>query len=186
MLALEPTPIGYFKDVMDDKYTLSKDGILVHKRTRKIVKGCLDNGGYILDGFRVDGKIINIYRHRLVWETFNGEIPKGYQVNHINEDKTDNRLENLNLMTCKENNNWGTRNERLAKANTNHPNLSKSVIQKSLDGKIIKIWPSVNEIQRELGFGQGNISRCCRGGYYRKGKWVNGRQSYGYLWEYTD
>ena len=43
------------------------------------------------------------YVHRFVWEQFMSDIPKGYQINHINEDKTDNRLENLELVTQKEN-----------------------------------------------------------------------------------
>ena len=37
--------------------------------------------------------------HRLVWETFNGEIPKGYEIDHINAVRDDNRLENLQLLT---------------------------------------------------------------------------------------
>ena len=43
------------------------------------------------------------YVHRFVWEWFNGPIPEGYQINHINENKEDNRLENLELVTAKEN-----------------------------------------------------------------------------------
>lgn len=43
------------------------------------------------------------YVHRFTWQQFRGDIPKGYQINHINEDKTDNRLENLELVTQKEN-----------------------------------------------------------------------------------
>ena len=41
----------------------------------------------------------DVYVHRLVWETFNGEIPKGMEIDHINTVRTDNRLENLRLVT---------------------------------------------------------------------------------------
>lgn len=50
---------------------------------------------------------------RLVWETFVGPIPPGLQVNHIDETPANNALSNLNLMTPKENSNWGTRNQRI-------------------------------------------------------------------------
>jgi len=42
--------------------------------------------------------------HRFVWEYFNGKIPEGLEIDHINGDKTDNRLENLRLVTPIENN----------------------------------------------------------------------------------
>lgn len=41
--------------------------------------------------------------HRLVWETFNGVIPKGMDVDHKDGNKHNNRLENLQLLTRKEN-----------------------------------------------------------------------------------
>lgn len=64
-----------------------------------------------------NGKRKSFLVHRLVVIMFIGDIPKGMVVNHINENKFDNRLENLEIVTVKENNNHGTRNERLAKSN---------------------------------------------------------------------
>lgn len=95
--------------------------------------------------------------NRLVWQTFVGEIPDGLQVNHIDENKENNRLENLNLMTSKENNNWGTRNSRMAAA------LSKPVeaIDK-VTGRVVYVFPSTAEAGRQ-GFHQGHISECCNG-----------------------
>jgi SpoVK/Ycf46/Vps4 family AAA+-type ATPase len=43
--------------------------------------------------------------HRIIYETFKGKIPDGYEIDHINTIKTDNRLENLRCVTHKENNN---------------------------------------------------------------------------------
>ena len=39
------------------------------------------------------------YTHRHVWRAVNGEIPKGMTIDHINEDKHDNRIENLQLLS---------------------------------------------------------------------------------------
>lgn len=46
------------------------------------------------------GKTVDV--HRIVWESDNGPVPDGYLVHHKNEDKHDNRLENLELMTHEE------------------------------------------------------------------------------------
>ena len=107
--------------------------------------------------------------HRLVWETFNGTIPEGLQVNHINEVKSDNRLSNLNLMTAKENTNYGTGIKRRAKK------LSKVVLQFTLDNILVKEYASTHQVERELGFAHANISACCNGKY---------KQMYGYIWKY--
>lgn len=62
-----------------------------------------DNDGYKQVCLSVNGK--HYYRrvHRLVWETFNGKIPDGLTIDHINHIRDDNRLENLRLMTRIEN-----------------------------------------------------------------------------------
>ena len=74
-------------------------------------------------------------------------------------------------MTCKENNNYGTRNERMSKA------LSKSVAQYTIDGELVKVWQSANEAGRQLGVGQSNISKAARGIYKTSG---------GFVWKYVE
>ena len=149
---------------------------LNYLRTGKeqILKPAKMKNGYSYVFLSKNGKG-KIYRvHRLVWEAFNGRIPEGYQVNHINERKNDNRLENLNLMTPKENCNYGTRNERSAKARTNGKR-SKPVLQLDFDGNIIREWSSTREVERQTGYAQGNISYCCNGKY---------KYAYGFRWCY--
>ena len=55
---------------------------------------------------------------RCVWSAFNGPIPEGMQVNHIYENPSNNNLDNLNLMTPKENTNWATGIARRAKTHS--------------------------------------------------------------------
>lgn len=114
--------------------------------------------------------------HRLVWEAFNGQISENMQVNHINEIKSDNRLSNLNLMTAKENCNWGTRNERHTKKLINGKK-SKPVLQFDLNDNFIKEYPSIRQVYRELGFSYQNIYTCCKGRH---------KTAYGYIWRYKE
>lgn len=74
------------------------------------------NRGYCWVRLSKDGKQKYFLVHRLVWISFRGPIPKGLQINHLNEDKSDNRLSNLEMVTAKQNINYGTRTERAAKA----------------------------------------------------------------------
>ena len=137
----------------------------------KILKPRLNNKGYyevILCKQSIKKKYLV---HRLVWSAFNGQIPKNMQVNHINEIKTDNRLSNLNLMTAKENMNWGTRNERSAKK------LSKPVLQFTLDNILVKEYPSIHQAERETGFANQSICACCNGKL---------KTAYNYIWKYKE
>lgn len=61
--------------------------------------GSVMSHGYFEIGF--NGK--RHTRHRLVWEYHNGEIPEGYTIDHINNIRGDDRIENLRLLTKKDN-----------------------------------------------------------------------------------
>lgn len=100
--------------------------------------------------------------HQWVYLTFIGEIPEGMQVNHINENKHDNRVENLNLMTSKQNNNWGTANARRAATLTNGKTSKSVEALNPVTMTVAFTFPSTNEAGRQ-GFNQGSISQCCNG-----------------------
>ena len=114
--------------------------------------------------------------HRLVWEVFNGTIPEGYEINHLDERPVNNALSNLSLVTHKENNNYGTHNERAAKKRINGK-LSKVVLQFTLEDILIKEYPSAHQVERETGYAFSHISACC-----------NGKQktAYNFKWKYKE
>lgn len=147
-------------------------------RKEKIKKPQYGKSGYYIITLCKKGVRKTYAFARIIWESFNGPVPEGMQLNHINEDKTDNRLENLNLMTPKENCNWGTRTTRAAKSQENRKDLSKEVEQYDLQGNLLKVWPSAKEIQRCLGFPNTNISACCN-----KTKYHEKQYAYGFIWK---
>ena len=157
--------------------SLERIDALGHRLKEKILKPSIGNSGYY-QVYLCKQSIVKQYMiHRLVWKSFNGSIPENMQCNHLNEVKTDNRLSNLNLMTPKENVNYGTRNERAGKVLKNRKDKSKIVLQFTLESILVKEYPSVMQVVRDNGFNQGNIWACC-----------NGRQktAYGYKWRYKE
>lgn len=135
----------------------------------RILKITKDKNGYLSVHLCKEGKVKYYLIHRLVASTFLDNPNNLPQVNHIDEDKTNNSVENLEFCTAEYNSNFGTRNERIGKTN------SIPILQFSKTDELIKKWDSIADIKRELGFIQGNISTCCRG---RK------KTAYGYKWKY--
>ena len=126
--------------------------------------------------------------HRVVGETFlpnpegkpciNHKIEgdEGKKINMVifNEDGSINKEKTtIEWVTYKENNNYETRNERIAKAMTNGIR-SKPVLQFTLDGEFVREYPSLSECERN-GFSKSAVCRCCRGEL---------KQYKGFLWMY--
>lgn len=142
----------------------------------RILKQTSDKDGYLRVQLSKQGKVKMKLIHRLVAMAF---IPNPFnlpQVNHINEDKDLNVVSNLEWISNIDNLNYGTRNQRIAKSNTNGK-CSKKVKQYTLEGELLKEWQSTMEIQRQLGFSNGNISQCCLGKH---------KHAYNFIWEYAE
>lgn len=87
-----------------EKYIIREDGSFYSKYWKREMKGYRTRKGYLYYDFKLkDGKKIGFLGHRVIWVYFNGEIPEGYEIDHINTITDDNRLENLRLVTHKEN-----------------------------------------------------------------------------------
>lgn len=95
----------------DGKYSITEDGKVWSNATNRFLTPQIVKG-YIKYMLFFNGKGIYRYAHRLLWLTFNGEIPLGYEINHKNEIRNDNRLENLELLTHYDNLMYGNRTEK--------------------------------------------------------------------------
>lgn len=115
--------------------------------------------------------------HRLVAQTFIPNPDNLPCVDHKNTIRNDNRVSNLRWCTYRSNirDNLITK-ERVKNASANNGRKrSKRVVQKTLGGVVVKVWPSLNEARRN-GFSHCNIWACCNG---------KRKMAHGYKWEYA-
>lgn len=142
-----------------------------HKYNGKVLRSSNNTHGYLNVTLCNNRGHKTATIHRLVATAFIPNPENKTTINHINEIKTDNRVENLEWMTVKENINHGTHNERLAKTQ------GKPIQQFTRDGKIIAEFWSMHEADRKLGITFKNISACVRGKRKTAG---------GYIWKYKE
>ena len=140
-----------------NKYEVYEDGRIWSYRKKKFLKpATLPNGYQVVFLYDNEGNRKMYYLHRVVYESVTGSpIPKGYEINHISEVKTENMITNLELMTPKQNINYGSGIARRAKTQSKQVGAYK-------DGNLVMTFPSTMEAQRQ-GFNFGNVAACCRG-----------------------
>lgn len=157
---------------MNDRFSnhqLSSYGRVRNKKTGHILKPSSDRYGYS----RVSiGNTDNVYIHRLVCEYFYGESPENRpQVNHIDCDRQNNHVLNLEYCSPKENVNWGVH-----KGNIKPQKGLRRAIEVNLKPVRImetgEIFNSVKECAKHFGVAPTNISRCLTG--ERKGQKIHG------------
>lgn len=130
--------------------------------------------GYLKVGLSKKGKCKTIYVHKLVAEAF---IPNVYnlpEINHKDENKENNRVDNLEWCTYYYNIHYGSAIQRGRGKQLNNKRTSKSVLKIGKNNEIISKYDSINEASRQTNINCVNICQCCNkkrktaGGY----KWV--------------
>ena len=130
----------------------------VRNSNKHILSQSMSNTGYYRVHLCKNGKAKWYAVHKLVAETF---IPNPLhlpEVNHKDENKLNNDVSNLEWCSSNYNKNYGTRNKRISKTQTNN-NLSQLV--KCVETNVI--YPSIMEAQRQTGIFNTAIGKVCKG-----------------------
>ena len=159
-----------------DRFVVYNNG-RKHKRKGKVLSQSYDAQKYYKVGLCKNGKQKNFSVHRLVAQAFIPNPGNKEQVNHKDETRTNNRVENLEWATTSENINYGTRNERVAKAVSK--TKSKPVLQFTREGKFIAEFYGASEASRDTGICTSSIHRVARG--VKRYKTAGG-----YIWKYKE
>lgn len=149
----------------------------------KILKPIITKNGYQCVNLSKNGKTKMFFLHKIIADCFLNKNDFKYEdeqdkknaviekldINHKDENKSNNKVENLEYCTRKYNINYGTHNERKSEKQ------SISVIQLDKNNNIIKEWKSIANAGNILNINKTNISLCCK----KKRKTAGG-----YVWEY--
>ncbi|QBX24934.1 HNH homing endonuclease [Streptococcus phage Javan220] len=145
-----------------------------HHKQGKILTLVPNSDGYMLVGLNVLNKQKTRLVHRLVAETFLEKIKGKNEINHIDENKKNNSVSNLEWVNRKENCNHGTRNKRISERNrAAHP--GKQIAQYTIAGELVATYPKIKEAARCLGVNCISISCALNG---------KNKTAYGYVWKF--
>ena len=131
----------------------------------------IKSSGYLKVVLCKNGMVKQFQLHRLVANAFIPNLDNKPQVNHLDENKLNNCVDNLQWATAKENINHGTRNERAGYSR------SKPILQYSKSGYFIREWKGASEVERVLGIANSHIIACCKG---------NRKSAGGFVWKYKE
>lgn len=159
---------GYYQ-VSNIGRVRSLDRTVIHKFNNKFYKGIILKQScvpYLRVHLSVKNKKETPTVHRLVAITFIDNLENKPCVNHIDGNKLNNSMENLEWVTCKENS---------VHAKVNNLLSVKPVIMLSKDNKHLLKFSSIEEASNITGYNKGHICNCCSGVRKTHG---------GYKWEY--
>lgn len=137
----------------------------------RIIKINIGNNGYYYATLYKNGISKTVHIHRLVAENFINNINNYNCVNHKDENRLNNNVNNLEWCTQSYNINYGTGNKRRSDTE------KIKVHQYDLNGNFIKEWEGITDASQKLKISTGNIVCCCKGRRKTAG---------GYKWKYKE
>lgn len=154
-------------------YLISNYGEVFSKKRNLTLKYRKNDRGYFSIVLYNKGEFKSFRVHRLVLSIFDNKDYSSYKLecNHIDEDKNNNRLDNLNWLSRKENMNWRNLSSRIKRNPTQKTEVFIQRIKEINSKKIVGIniitgenifFDSMADAKR-IGYNAGNISACCRG-----------------------
>lgn len=176
--------------------TLGRVKSLNYRKTgkKKILKQDKIRGGYLRVTLCNNKKYKHFRVHKLVALAYISNPYNLPQINHKDENKENNKVENLEFCSARYNVNYGTRNERLSKTKKGKPKTEehkqkisqtkkgkpnykqrKPILQYTKDNIFIREWDSATTASKELNICRENITNCCNGKY---------KTCSGFIWKY--
>ena len=148
-------------------------------KERILIPGKTTNG-YLFVSLSKNSKVKNFKIHRLAAQAFIENTENLLEVNHIDENKLNNRVDNLEWCSHEYNINYGTRSARELETRKlkKCKNAERTVLQFTKDGKFVNEYKSISEAERFTEINQGNICSCCKGRRYKTAG--------GYIWKYKN
>ena len=138
-----------------EKYEVSNLGKVRNIKSGRILKPFPNRGGYLRHKLYGYDKKKNLPLHRIIATAFIDNPDEKPCVNHIDENKLNNDLSNLEWCTVRENLIHGTRTKRAAEK------CFKKVIQLDLNDNVLNEFESMRQAERETGIDATSISACC-------------------------
>lgn len=159
-------------------YRITRNGRVFGLYRKVWVKPMVTSKGYHRVKLSAKNGQIKVFVHRLVYETFVGRIPNGLQINHKDGIKANNEVNNLEVVTSKQNHAHAIKNKLRNPKHTNR--RRKTIVGIRLIDGLMKEWNSIAEASIQIaGYlsADSNIIKAAKGQ-------VN--QAYGWAWEYGD
>ena len=158
-------------------------------REKILIPHKLSNGYLGINLYDDNKRSCYLLIHRLVAQAFLPN-PNGYSIiNHKDENRSNNSVNNLEWCSYKYNLNYGNRNSKLSNSLTNNPFFSIPVLQYSKTREFLKEFPSIAEAARTINNGNikaavTNILKCCKGVADTQFGIVRRKTAYGYIWKF--